>query len=285
MQRKQGIIELGRRLVEHGPKRTLEAARRVRAIHNHTVIADTTKGVYVWEHDFYPAIYVPQKDLINSKLSDKEEIRVEGKGLASLAELIVSAHDGLEEVKVENVLRFDNDKKLGALAGLLRIEFGSIGMTFEEEIGCCKQADIRKDQWLEEDAPIYVHPKDPFKRVDILPSQRPIEVQVNGKTVAKASSSMHLFETGLPTRYYLPLGAIDQSVLRKSDLKTKCPYKGEAEYYHVVVDGQEMKNLAWYYRLPTHESAAIAGLVCFYNEKVDTILDGEPQPRPKTHFA
>ncbi|KAJ4318002.1 hypothetical protein N0V84_007056 [Fusarium piperis] len=267
MQRKQAIIELGRRLVEDGPKKTLEAARRVRAIHNHTVIADTTKGVYVWEHDFYPAIYVPQKDLVNSKVSDKEEIRVQGKGLVSLAELIVSAHDGLDGAKIDNVLRFDNDKKLGALGGMLRIEFGSI------------------DQWLEEDAPIYVHPKDPFKRVDILPSQRPIEVQVMGKTVAKASSSMHLFETGLPTRYYLPLGAIDQSVLRKSDLRTKCPYKGEAEYYHVVIDGQEMKNLAWYYRLPTHESAAIAGLVCFYNEKVDTILSGEPLPRPKTHFA
>ncbi|KAM0430157.1 hypothetical protein ACHAPT_006165 [Fusarium lateritium] len=267
MQRKQGIIDLGRRLVEHGPKKTLEAARRVRAIHNHTLIADTTKGVYVWEHDFYPTIYVPQKDLINSKLSDKEDIHVEGKGLAFLAELIVRAHDGLEEAKIEDLLRFDNDEKLGALSGMLRIDFGSI------------------DQWLEEDAPIYTHPKDPFKRVDILPSQRPIEVQVMGKTVAKAASSMHLFETGLPTRYYLPLASIDQSVLRKSDLRTKCPYKGEAEYYHVVVDGKEQKNLAWYYRFPTHESAAIAGLVCFYNEKVDTSLDGELLPRPKTHFG
>lgn len=133
MQRKQAIIELGRRLVEDGPRRTLDAARRVRAIHNHTVIADTTRGVYVWEHDFYPAIYVPQKDLVNSKLSDKEEIRVQGKeGLASLAELIVSAHDGLGGAKIDNVLRFDNDNKLGALGGMLRIEFGSIGMTFEQ---------------------------------------------------------------------------------------------------------------------------------------------------------
>lgn len=141
------------------------------------------------------------------------------------------------------------------------------------------------DGWLEEDAPIYVHPKDPFKRVDILPSTRSIEVRVAGKTIAKSSTAFHLLETGLPTRYYLPLGAVDQAVLRKSDLVTKCPYKGEAEYYHVVVDGQEHKNLAWFYRLPTHESAAIAGFPCFYNEKVDIILEGQLLERPKTHVS
>ena len=141
------------------------------------------------------------------------------------------------------------------------------------------------DQWLEEDSPIYVHPKDPFKRIDILPSQRPIEIKVLGKVVAKSSSSMHLIETGLPTRYYLPLASVDQSVLRKSSLITKCPYKGEAEYYHVVVDGQEMQDLVWYYRFPTQESAAVAGLVCFYNEKVDVVLDGELQPKPKSPFS
>lgn len=96
---------------------------------------------------------------------------------------------------------------------------------------------------------------------------------------------MHLLETGLPTRYYLPLPSVDQSVLRKSDLTTKCPYKGDAEYYHVVLGGEVHENLVWYYRLPTHESAGIAGLVCFYNEKVDIILDGNPLERPKTHFA
>lgn len=128
---------------------------------------------------------------------------------------------------------------------------------------------------MEEDTPIYVHPKDPFKRIDILSSTRSIEVRVAGQTVAKSSSSLHLLETGLRTRYYLPLAAVDQSVLRRSSLVTKCPYKGEAEYYNVVVGGKEYENLVWYYRTPIHESAAIAGLVCFYNEKVDILLDGE----------
>ena len=141
------------------------------------------------------------------------------------------------------------------------------------------------DEWLEEDTPIFVHPKDPFKRIDTLPSTRPIEVKVAGTTVAKSNFAIHLLETGLPTRYYLPLSSVDPSLLRKSDLITKCPYKGEAEYYNVVVGETEHRNLVWYYRLPTHESAAIAGLVCFYNEKVDIYLDGELQERPQTGFA
>ncbi|KAM5529012.1 hypothetical protein FOXYSP1_16856 [Fusarium oxysporum f. sp. phaseoli] len=260
------LVELGRRLIEHGPRKSLETARRVRAIHNRTTIVDTTQAVFIWEHR-YPTIYVPQVDIKNSKLSDKQEIAVEGKDRAAVAELIIPSHDGLEETRVDGVLRFIQDVTLGPLSGMVRIEFRSV------------------DQWLEEDDPIYVHPKDPFKRVDILRSQRPIEIKIKGKTVAKAASSMHLFETGLPTRYYLPLASVDQATLRKSTLRTKCPYKGEAEYYNVVVDGQELENLVWYYTLPTHESAAIAGLVCFYNEKVDTILDGELQARPKTHFA
>lgn len=141
------------------------------------------------------------------------------------------------------------------------------------------------DQWLEEDVPIYVHPKDPFKRIEILHSTRLIEVKVEGVTVAKSPSSVHLLETGLPTRFYLPLTAVDQSVLRKSNLLTKCPYKGEAEYYNIVIGGVEKENLVWYYRTPTHESAGIAGMVCFYNEKVDIFLDGELLERPKTWFS
>lgn len=120
-----------------------------------------------------------------------------------------------------------------------------------------------------------MHPKDPFKRIDILASTRSIEVKISGQTIAKTTTSSHLFETSLPPRYYIPLAAINQSMLRKSTLITKCPYKGEAEYYNAVVDGKEIENIAWYYRLPTHESAAITGLVSFYNEKVDIILDGE----------
>ncbi|KAJ3550200.1 hypothetical protein NM208_g101 [Fusarium decemcellulare] len=267
MANKQTITDLARRLIQDGPRKTLPTSRRVRAIHNNTFIVDTTKSIYVWEHDYYPTLYVPRAHLKNCQLNDKQEIGGQGKGKAAVAELVVPSPHGGGEATVDGVLRFDDDESLGPLAGNVRINFNSIS------------------QWLEEDVPIFVHPKDPFKRVDILASQRHIQVKVQGKTVADAASSMHLFETGLPTRYYLPLASVDPAVLRKSDLITRCPYKGEAEYYHVVVDGEEISNIVWYYRLPTHESSAIAGLVCFYNEKVDIIIDGELQSRPSTHFA
>src|SRR5262249_18794671 len=99
------------------------------------------------------------------------------------------------------------------------------------------------------------------------------------------------YETGLPTRYYLPATAADRSLLRKSDTTTQCPYKGKANYFDVVLNGQEgkedkvLKDVVWYYDTPTHESAAIAGLLCFYNEKVDIELDGEKLGRPTTAWS
>jgi len=80
----------------------------------------------------------------------------------------------------------------------------------------------------------------------------------------------------LSVRYYLPPTAIDPKLLQSSDLKTRCPYKGEAEYYHLVLpNGKKYENLIWYYRYPTHECAPIAGALCFYNEKVEIYLDGK----------
>ena len=91
---------------------------------------------------------------------------------------------------------------------------------------------------------------------------------------------MHLYEPRLPTRYYIPTGCIDQTVLRRSTLVTKCPYKGDADYYDVVVNGVEYPNVVWYYRYPAPECVTIAGMACFYNEKVDILLDGKPLEWP-----
>lgn len=144
-------------------------------------------------------------------------------------------------------------------------------------------------KWLEEDTPIFVHPKDPFKRVDILTSTRPIRVEIDGRTIAETSASMHLYETSLPVRYYMPLTAIDVTVLRPSITKTQCPYKGEAEYYSVVIDGKEYKDIVWYYNRPTIECAAVAGMGCFYNEKVDIFFQEKGEwkklERPKTLWS
>lgn len=138
-----------------------------------------------------------------------------------------------------------------------------------------------------------MHPKDPFKRIDVLQSNRPVRIGLEGNILAETTTSMHLYETTLPIRYYIPLTAIDQSMLRASNTRSLCPYKGEAQYHDVVLrNGKVYKDLVWYYTRPTSESAGIVNLRCFYNEKVDIWTkssDKDPewqlQERPVTHFA
>ncbi|ETR99745.1 DUF427-domain-containing protein [Trichoderma reesei RUT C-30] len=235
------------RLRTSGPHKTLPTARRIRIIFNKTLIVDTTRAVLVWEHEWYPQYYIPASDIQAASLTNE-----------ALATLTVAEKPGIEAKSTDRVLRFDNDTSWGVLAGLVRLEFSAM------------------DSWLEEDLPIYGHPKDPFKRIDILPSTRPIEVRIAGKTVAKSPHAQHLHETGLRVRYYLPLASVvDPALLRPSTTTTYCPYKGTAEYYDVVLDdGREYKDVVWYYRATLHESAAVAGLISFYNEKVEIYLDG-----------
>jgi len=88
-----------------------------------------------------------------------------------------------------------------------------------------------------------------------------------------------LYETGLPIRYYLPKTSVDFELVEPTKTVTSCPYKGEANYYSIVLDGKEYKDYVWWYRYPTPESIAIAGRVCFYNEKVDIYIDGVKEER------
>lgn len=130
------------------------------------------------------------------------------------------------------------------------------------------------DQWFEEDMEIYGHPKDPYKRIDILPSSRSVRVAIDGVTLAESSSPLFLLETTLRTRHYLPPTSVNWEYLTPSNTVTLCPYKGRAEYYNVNIGGKLYRDLVWYYRYPTSESAPIAGYMCFYNELVEVYVDG-----------
>jgi len=163
-----------------------------------------------------------------------------------------SAGDDSGPKTVDNVLHLQR----GPHKNLIRFPFDKMGA------------------WFEEDEQIYVHPKDPYKRIDIRRSSRHIKVAVDGVVVAETSQPTFLFETMLRTRYYLPATCVDFALLTNSDMVTSCPYKGDASYFNVVVKGKETKNAVWRYKFPTQESAPIAGLLCFYNENVDIWVDG-----------
>ena len=112
-----------------------------------------------------------------------------------------------------------------------------------------------------------------------------MRVEVGGTTVAESTSPRLLFETGLPVRYYLPKPHVRLDLLTATDTVSHCPYKGQAEWWSVRAGDSLHEDLAWSYAAPLPESQKIAGLVAFYNEKVDIYVDGARHERPVTKFS
>ncbi len=129
------------------------------------------------------------------------------------------------------------------------------------------------DNWFEEDEEVYVHARDPHTRVDILPSSRTVRVEIDGVEVAASPRPMLLFETGLPVRYYFAKTDVRLDLLVPSDRVTACPYKGSARYWSVKIGDTVHPDIAWAYDTPLPESLRVAGLVAFYNERVDLVVD------------
>jgi len=104
--------------------------------------------------------------------------------------------------------------------------------------------------------------------------------------LAESSSPVLVFETGLPTRYYFNRTEVNFEYLLPSATVTSCPYKGQTSGYWSVRAGQAVHpDLAWAYDFPTRQLLPIAGLIAFYNEKVDVTIGGQRLERPVTHFS
>ncbi|MGW2519672.1 DUF427 domain-containing protein [Streptomyces sp. NPDC001617] len=141
------------------------------------------------------------------------------------------------------------------------------------------------DHWYEEEEEIFIHPRDPHKRVDAIPSSRHVQVRVDGTLVADTRRPVLLFETGLPTRYYVPREDVRLDLLVPTDHHTGCPYKGTATYWSWRGEADVPPNVVWSYPEPLPAVGAVKGLLAFYNEAVDITVDGEPQERPVTPFS
>jgi uncharacterized protein (DUF427 family) len=236
--------------------------RRVRAVLGGRTVLDTTRALYVWEAPYYPQFYIPLADVAPDMLVDENHPQKLKRGTARRHGLRVG---DLERPAAARVYGQD---AVVALTEHVRFEWDAL------------------DAWYEEDEQIFVHPRSPYTRVDALRSSRNIRVELEGMTLAESSCPVLLFETGLPTRYYLNRTDVDFTRLEHSDTVTACPYKGRtSDYWSVRVGDQVRRDLAWAYDFPTPGLAAIAGLVAFYNEKVDIFLDGRELPRAKTHFS
>jgi uncharacterized protein (DUF427 family) len=140
------------------------------------------------------------------------------------------------------------------------------------------------DAWFEEDEQLIAHAIDPYHRIDVRPTSRHVIVSVDGAKLAETTHAKALFETGLPTRWYIPREDV-RAELEPSDLHTQCAYKGVASYFSVRAGESLLENLAWTYPEPRHDAAPVRDLFCFFNEAVDLDIDGERQERPMTPWS
>jgi uncharacterized protein (DUF427 family) len=233
----------------------------VRTYAHGELVADTRRPLLVWERPYYPTYYIPVDD-VRAKLVPTGETRpAERLGPAEVL-TVVTARGEIAGAALRH-----RDAADEAVRGAVRLEWSAM------------------DEWLEEDEPVYTHPRDPYKRIDILASSRHVRVELDGVTLAESRSPRILYETSLPPRYYLPLADLRMDLLRRSSSRTHCPYKGSAEYWSVRVGDVEHDDLVWIYRRPLPESQKVAGLACFYNERVDLFVDGVLQERPRTPFS
>lgn len=245
-----------------GRVRVEDGGKRVRAYLGGELVADTTNVKLVWEKPYYPRYYFPEGDVRTDLLVATDETHHSpSRGDAALHTIKAGGKEATDAA------RWYTEGEIEELAGTITFNWEAM------------------DAWFEEDEQVYVHPRDPYTRIDVLPSSRHIEVFVDGTKVADSTNGHFLFETGLPTRYYLPKTDVRMDLLAGSDLHTECPYKGTASYYHVDIDGTRHENIVWWYPFPVEESSRIAGYLAFYNEKVEIVVDGEPLDRPQTIFS
>jgi uncharacterized protein (DUF427 family) len=130
------------------------------------------------------------------------------------------------------------------------------------------------DAWFDEDEEVFVHPRDPYTRVDSVHSSRHVRVEIDVQTVAETRRPVLLFETGLPARYYIPKQDVRMDLLQPTESTSRCPYKGVARYWSATIGDRTIKDVVWSYPAPIPEIPKIENLLSFYNERVDLYVDG-----------
>jgi uncharacterized protein (DUF427 family) len=238
--------------------------RRVRVKFNGEIIADSKRAVLLRESNLLPVYYFPPEDVRQDVLTPTDQhTRCPYKGEASYWTVTVG------DKTAENVMWGYLDPLPGRedIAGYRAFYWNKM------------------DAWYEEEEEIFKHPRDPYHRVDVVQSSRHVRVEVNGQVVAESTRPRMLFETGLPTRYYLPQEDVRMDLLEPTDTTSVCPYKGTASYWRLKGDASG-RDLAWAYLDPIPESPKIRGLISFFNERVDGLdVDGERQENPKTAWS
>ena len=109
----------------------------------------------------------------------------------------------------------------------------------------------------------------PRDRITLVPSEKRVRVMAGGASVADSAGTLLLLETGHRPVYYFPREHVRMDLLSPTNHRTTCPYKGDASYFTLKIDGRTVENAAWSYEQPIAGMEPIANRLAFYWDKVD----------------
>lgn len=265
-----------------GALRFEPVTKRVRATLGGETVVDSVRAVLVWEpRRVVPGYAVPEDDISaeirpSTAAAPQDDGEI-GYALPNVTDLLVldprvpfgvrSTAGTPVDITSSGGQRAEGFRPSDpALAGYVILAFGDF------------------DEWFEEDEKVISHPHDPFSRIDVRATSRRLQVVHEGQVIADTTRARMLFETGLPARYYLPIDDVHVP-LRQSATRTMCAYKGEATYYSLSTEAGEVDDAAWQYENPLVDATDVSGLVSFFDERFDVVIDGTPRERPKTPWS
>jgi uncharacterized protein (DUF427 family) len=255
-------------------------AKRVRAFVGGAVVIDSTRAWIVWEpRRVVPSYAVPLADIHGALVENQQDAGAEERAVQ------LGDHPAVLDPRSEFSVHttpgraFDVTTDAATLTGAA---FAPSDPGFDGYAIIDFQA---FDEWREEDELLVAHARDPFKTVDTRRSSRRVVVEIAGITVADSTRSTMLFETFLPTRYYLPREDVRMELLHPTETITACAYKGLASYWTATIDAAVVDDVAWSFAQPHNYATAVKDMLAFFNERVDITMDGERLPRPRTPWS
>lgn len=243
----------------------VEVSKRVRVIFGGETIADSRRVLLVREAHCLPVYYFVTDDVRVDLLTPTDfKATCPTKGAASY--WTVKVRDRVAENAAWSYL--DPPSGCATIKGYFSFEWAKM------------------DRWHEEEEEVFVHARDPYKRIDALRSSRHVRVEIAGETIAETDRPTIVIEPGHPLRYYIPMEDLHTDVLEPSPTRSRCPYKGIAAYRSAWLHGKRYTDLCWSYVEPTREFLKIKDLVCFFQEREAVIhVDGEQLSKLKTKWS
>ncbi|HET9175201.1 MAG TPA: DUF427 domain-containing protein [Pseudolabrys sp.] len=111
----------------------------------------------------------------------------------------------------------------------------------------------------------------PDHPITITRNSKRVRVSFAGRVIADTKNALTLKEASYKPALYIPRADTEMTLLAATDHRTHCPYKGDASYFTISVDGRSAENAVWSYEQPYPAMAEIKEHLAFYPDRVDKI--------------